>query len=611
MNPEMGIKTFFNLIEDISAIGPEARSIDNVLFSLRLRGLGKNTIVERKKIARLAGLFFWGTQILMSPLLFVTYFKSFVLSLFVSLIPYAVFDILSLTNVLFLVFLVWGGLNYKKVSISLGLFTFDLLEFITGGKLFELFMKFYNGLPLDKRQNFINEKNNFFITHLYTTKQVWGSFRENLWEGYFTSIAIKCADDPELLKIETERYWFETATPENLFTECNPPSLERLDAWRDDDEWKSMTYASLKINLKNNIDINKYDGISPKRTMLCIAVVNNTPLELVKMLTDAGADVNWPQIHWDDKEFSILKCAVSYSSAEVVKHLISCGANINAAAGNGFVPSGFVGPHNFFETAILSAKEPQILREIVTGPNQEFLMDKNDNTLMHYAAVSPKDRSEYIKVLLDLGFDIDAKNSTDRTPLIYGLSNNLFGPVDIFGEGSSNLDNMKFLLTSGANPNAYDESGDTALHWLSNSNFITGHENERVSELLLSGADIEALNNSGFTPLICAGFRGQHETINSLISHGANLEFVSNLNVTAFEAACKREIDETSIYYDIEYFVRTVDLFLEAGVDVHKHSSWLESKPLDFIFNRLSGRKEFSMDDLPNESILSEYLRDY
>ena len=546
----------------------------------------------------------------MSPLLFVTYFKSFVLSLFVSLIPYAVFDILSLTNVLFLVFLVWGGLNYKRVSISLGLFTFDLLEFITGGKLFELFMEFYNGLPIDKRRNFVNEKNNFFITHLYTTKQVWGSFREYLWEGYFTSIAIKCADDPELLKIETDRYWFEIATPENPFNQRNPPSLERLDAWRDDDAWKSMTRASLKIILKNNTDINQYESSFSKRTMLCIAVVNNTPLELVKMLTDAGADVSWPQLDWLDKEFSILECAVSHSGSEIVKHLISCGADINAAACNSFVPSGFVGPHNFFETAIVSAKEPQTLREIVTSPNQEFLIDKNDNTLMHYAAVSPKDRSEFIKVLLDIGFDIDAKNSSDRTPLIYGLSNNLFGPVATFGEGPSNLDNMKFLLTSGADPNAYDEAGDTALHWLS-SNFITGHENERVSELLLSGANIEALNNSGFTPLICAGFLGQHETINSLISHGANLEFVSDLNVTAFEAACKREIDETSIYYGIEYFVRTVDLFLEAGVDVHKYSSWLESKPLDFIFNRLNERKEFSMDDLPNESILSEYLRDY
>ena len=49
---------FFNLIEDISAIGPEARSVDNVLFSLRIKGLGKNTTIERKKIARLAGLFF-------------------------------------------------------------------------------------------------------------------------------------------------------------------------------------------------------------------------------------------------------------------------------------------------------------------------------------------------------------------------------------------------------------------------------------------------------------------------------------------------------------------------------------------------------------------------
>ena len=58
MNLKMGIKMFFNLIEDISAIGPEARSVDNVLFSLQIKGLGKNTTIERKKIARLAGLFF-------------------------------------------------------------------------------------------------------------------------------------------------------------------------------------------------------------------------------------------------------------------------------------------------------------------------------------------------------------------------------------------------------------------------------------------------------------------------------------------------------------------------------------------------------------------------
>ena len=58
MNLEMAFKKKSNLIEDESAKGPEARSIDNVLFSLRLQSLGKNTIVERKKTARRVGLFF-------------------------------------------------------------------------------------------------------------------------------------------------------------------------------------------------------------------------------------------------------------------------------------------------------------------------------------------------------------------------------------------------------------------------------------------------------------------------------------------------------------------------------------------------------------------------
>jgi len=600
-------KAFLNLISDIYSIAEETSSIENVLLNLRLKGIGKNNIRERKKIARLGFLFLWSTKILMLPILIVTYFKSFILSLFVSLIPYVVFNILSFSNFLLLILLIWAACNYKSVSILVGLFFFDLLEFISGGKLFDKFMFFYSDLPVEKKRNFINKGNYFFITHLYSIKQVWGLPREVRWEDYFSSISIKCADDPELLELETNKYWSEYSKPNNLFSHRNPPSLDRPDLWRDEDAWKIMTPAALKIILKNNENINEYDNASfLRRTMLCIAVENNTSLELVKMLIDAGADVHWPQLGYRN-EFSILEHAVSYSSAEIVKYLISCGADINLAARDGDCPSGYSGPHNFFQIAVLTAKEPQILREILINPNQDFVIDNYGNTLLHYAAVSPNNRSEYVKVLLDLGFDINAKNSAGQTPLIYGLSETVDYRIE---GGSANLNTMKCLLSSGANPNAYDQYGNTALHCISNSHYILDSQNERVSELLLSGADIDALNLDGYTPLICAAFEGNHEAAENLINHGANIEFALETGLTAFEAACLSIIELEYTSYTIPSYVQMIDLFLESGVNVNQTFPQTSKKPIDLISERLSGMKDFSIEDLPKESMLARHLRD-
>ena len=76
---------------------------------------------------------------------------------------------------------------------------------------------------------------------------------------------------------------------------------------------------------------------------------------------------------------------------------------------------------------------------------------------------------------------------------------------------SGDLAEVQRLVDGGANIEATDERGRTPLHWAA----VKGHE-EMARLLVASKANIEATNNRGDTPLHCAVVNVHYEVVQLL-----------------------------------------------------------------------------------------------
>ena len=78
---------------------------------------------------------------------------------------------------------------------------------------------------------------------------------------------------------------------------------------------------------------------------------------------------------------------------------------------------------------------------------------------------------------------------------------------------------LRTLIGDGADPNAVDSGGLTALHWAA----VYGHA-EAVDLLLRAGARVNAVADFGGTPLHWAAARGRTEAVNLLLRAGADVD---------------------------------------------------------------------------------------
>lgn len=121
-------------------------------------------------------------------------------------------------------------------------------------------------------------------------------------------------------------------------------------------------------------------------------------------------------------------------------------------------------------------------------------------------------------ILLAMSDDIDVQRSTklDETTLML---------VSIFGESRAVLK----LLERGANEEALDDYGHTALH------FAAYNGRDSCCELLLR--NVNAQSNDGSTALMLAAMKGQAETVKLLLKNGANSKLKDRRGHTASELA--------------------------------------------------------------------------
>src|SRR6266513_2899517 len=143
-----------------------------------------------------------------------------------------------------------------------------------------------------------------------------------------------------------------------------------------------------------------------------------------------------------------------------------------------------------------------------------------------------------VQKLLGQGADANAKDNAGWTALIWAA---------YFGRN----DSVRALLEKGADVNAKDNDGWTALFWAA----FSGRA-EIVRALLEKGADVNAMDDSGKTVLMSAAVRGHASTVRALLEKGADVNAKSKAGRTALMSAA-----------DLGH-LDTVRALLEQGADV-------------------------------------------
>jgi cytohesin len=278
----------------------------------------------------------------------------------------------------------------------------------------------------------------------------------------------------------------------------------------------------------NNANVNLPEGWTP----LCAAVSIDRP-DIVACLIEAGADVdtgNWTALQ---------QVPDSCKGTEMAELLIEAGADVNR---RGYTPLHCALDNYRIVDGKMIWEEDLTRLLLAKGANPNI----GNWTPLHEAAwYNPN----AIKVLVEHGADINARNKYDGgwTPLHYAYY-------------YCKRDSVQQLVALGADINARTYSGETILHLAAargrpNTAVIRrGQENylknlqivairgERaavdfIEFLLTQGADLNARDNFGWTPLHRAASFGKLEVVSVLLAHGAKTDAKTNDGKTARDLA--------------------------------------------------------------------------
>ncbi len=282
--------------------------------------------------------------------------------------------------------------------------------------------------------------------------------------------------------------------------------------------------------IRKGANLNAVNRVSAWHLMIC-----GTPLhfavgacqsEMATLLLDKGANIEAINQYGETPLFATI-----WGNKNVAELLLDRGAAINATNNSGQTP--------LIKLVGGSPLREEMVSLFINGRANVNITDNNGKTALHIA-VSNGYRAELEAIYRNHGISVSS------TPV---------NKKDVFGEikrrnlggkpgHQDNPETLSNLLRS--NPkyvHSRDKFGKTPLHW---SSF---YAQEKITKLLISyGADVNAIDNDGKTPLLCCS--GNKEIMLMLISEGADINAKNPSGQTILHLIAE-DIHKHEIYRDI------------------------------------------------------------
>ncbi len=222
--------------------------------------------------------------------------------------------------------------------------------------------------------------------------------------------------------------------------------------------------------------------------------------DLVQLMLSHGANIN----ERDNMEKTPLQHAVSSGNIRITELLIAAGADVNVVNQEGETALNIAYENNQIELVKILVNSGADTSQL---PKDADLSFKDENIDKRLQEAAYDGNRELIEALLKRGANVNTvEGELGYTPLMWASMKDYHN------------DSVRLLIEAGANLNARNSKGETALM------IALKESGKRNAELLVDkGADFTIANNDGEIPFALAAWHGYANIVEKMIARGADV----------------------------------------------------------------------------------------